>query len=80
MTEFGSCNNSTAREFWIWWRRLIWDLGGCSKGTYSNRVWNKRWRWQWYKLLWNWGKDRYNEAVQYNNSKLWRGPKFGGKR
>jgi len=43
-----------AREFWICWRRVIWDLG---RLYYSNQVWSKRWRWQWCELCWNQGMD-----------------------
>jgi len=35
-------------QFWICWRRAIWDLGSLySKDNYSIRVWSERW----YKLL-----------------------------
>jgi len=38
---------------------------GCSKEYYSNRVgaWSEWWRWQWYNLRSNQGKDGYDEAV-----------------
>ena len=43
------------REFWSYWRLVIWDLGwvGCGRENYSNRVWSERWRWQWCTLWWN---------------------------
>ena len=52
---------------------------GCDKENCSSRAWNEQWMWQWWKLFWYRGMDRYSEADGYGNSKIWRQMRSGHK-
>jgi len=49
---------------------LFETLISCSIKNYSNQVWSERWKWQWYRLLWNSGKGEYSEVDGYEYDSL----------
>ena len=63
--DLGALTTARAREFWICWRRVIWDLGGCS------RVWSEQWKWKWCKQFLSRRKDGHSDVDECDNSRIW---------
>ena len=67
--KLGALTTARAREFWICWSRVIWDLGRVE--SCSSQAWSEQWKWRWWKLFWYRGMDGYSKAGENGKARFW---------